>query len=274
MTAVRIVLIAWWQFQSTHPRRVWHHCRYCYKSRFEFQSTHPRRVWPFLLFSPNTHLLFQSTHPRRVWRYQQTILAAYTSFNPHTHEGCDNKGLVHFDVWHVSIHTPTKGVTANMTDDDEPKQFQSTHPRRVWLVIVLVISLTTCFNPHTHEGCDQIQPFLYCLCSKFQSTHPRRVWRSYKTGQNIYCCFNPHTHEGCDNAYLTFALSVNSFNPHTHEGCDALLTKRVGSNGVSIHTPTKGVTECLIMMVNSTKFQSTHPRRVWHFSVDCNPVYI
>ena len=32
------------------------------------------------------------------------------------------------------------------------------------------------------------------------------------------------------------------FNPHTHEGCDVSFTDFAGENEVSIHTPTKGVT--------------------------------
>ena len=34
------------------------------------------------------------------------------SFNPHTHEGCDNGRFLQGDELLVSIHTPTKGVTA------------------------------------------------------------------------------------------------------------------------------------------------------------------
>ena len=33
--------------------------------------------------------MFQSTHPRRVWLKRHNIMAIKTSFNPHTHEGCD-----------------------------------------------------------------------------------------------------------------------------------------------------------------------------------------
>ena len=36
--------------------------------------------------------------------------------------------------------------------------------------------------------------------------------------------------------------SVFCFNPHTHEGCDQADLPRYYAVGVSIHTPTKGVT--------------------------------
>ena len=55
---------------------------------------------------------FQSTHPRRVWRNGTRPRTRNGRFNPHTHEGCD---LVENPVEVlvvVSIHTPTKGVTA------------------------------------------------------------------------------------------------------------------------------------------------------------------
>ena len=56
-------------------------------------------------------------------------------------------------------------------------------------------------------------------------------------------CFNPHTHEGCD-SLVSFIeeLLVACFNPHTHEGCDYQNVSRPYATGVSIHTPTKGVT--------------------------------
>ena len=38
------------------------------------------------------------------------------SFNPHTHEGCDNDKLNAWCVDSVSIHTPTKGVTHGQAD--------------------------------------------------------------------------------------------------------------------------------------------------------------
>ena len=38
---------------------------------------------------------------------------------------------------------------------------------------------------------------------------------------------------------------------------------------VSIHTPTQGVTVSLSKLIPSLKFQSTHPRRVWHSKQYC-----
>ena len=58
--------------------------------------------------------------------------------------------------------------------------------------------------------------------AKFQSTHPRRVWR------------------GTDG---TGVPMTSGFNPHTHEGCDYHWYSCFQDTGVSIHTPTKGVTQ-------------------------------
>ena len=98
---------------------------------------------------------FQSTHPRRVWpgmTKQIGISNPFQSTHPRR-------------VW-LSIYHPTKLYGL----------FQSTHPRRVWLFWATEGAQRECFNPHTHEGCDNI------LASLALSI----------------IGFNPHTHEGCD----------------------------------------------------------------------------
>ena len=77
-------------FQSTHPRRVWQILILLRTIMSLFQSTHPRRVWHILGTRLYETIMFQSTHPRRVW-----LIWLYryywfdSSFNPHTHAGCD-----------------------------------------------------------------------------------------------------------------------------------------------------------------------------------------
>ena len=98
------------------------------------------------------------------------------------------------------------------------------------------------FNPHTHAGCD------------------------YLLLKYLYYCqsFNPHTHAGCDrNAPLRTPPTVG-FNPHTHAGCDKGFTLQLFRRTVSIHTPTQGVTPGRSIKSSMCRFQSTHPRRVWH----------
>mgnify|MGYP005896165901 FL=1 len=45
------------------------------------------------------------------FKWAQKIKSVFC-FNPHTHEGCDFLFLKFLFQLHVSIHTPTKGVTS------------------------------------------------------------------------------------------------------------------------------------------------------------------
>ena len=98
-------------------------------------------------FNPHTHEGCDGLSARKT--------LALRSFNPHTHEGCDFM-LGKMPIGKaVSIHTPTKGVTPyKHLLELNIQQFQSTHPRRVWLDLLAF-------------------PIMTAL---FQSTHPRRVW--------------------------------------------------------------------------------------------------
>ena len=109
---------------------------------------------------------------------------------------------------------------------------------------------------------------------KFQSTHPRRVWLPLSLKLRRHGGFNPHTHAGCDCRSFLSKPDFLGFNPHTHAGCDDGDKQIQEQAGVSIHTPTQGVTvRCKTRLTNSV-FQSTHPRRVWpcvHSSVLAEP---
>ena len=111
VTVVNLLPLLAYQFQSTHPRRVWR-IMFILKKGIEYVSIHtPTQgvTWSLLAVLPL--LRFQSTHPRRVWL------------------------CVCVCVCVVSIHTPTQGVTASMAQARASMMFQSTHPRRVWLYI-------------------------------------------------------------------------------------------------------------------------------------------
>ena len=128
-----------------------------------------------------------------------------------------------------------------MTSAASSTAFQSTHPRRVWRIVRVLLVLFVCFNPHTHAGCDLTSAGAWSYQSMFQSTHPRRVWHSSSA---------PDT-------------GVQCFNPHTHAGCDCVISRHCQTMSVSIHTPTQGVTLDQSKEYQELKFQSTHPRRVW-----------
>ena len=143
-------------------------------------------------------------------------------------------------------------------------KFQSTHPRRVWLVWIPFQQETLCFNPHTHAGCDTPASPLVCWRSNgFQSTHPRRVWPKWQHYIQHYFQFQS-THPRRVWLFDTdFMFGIGSFNPHTHAGCDLYAPFGSPSKDVSIHTPTQGVTNSYICGIRHCRFQSTHPRRVW-----------
>ena len=234
-----------------------------------------------------TLVLFQSTHPRRVW---QTTAAKYKSLltvSIHTPtKGVTCKYLQIDRFTQVSIHTPTKGVTGSIAQAVVFRLFQSTHPRRVWRGFKgkAYLCITVSIHTPTKGVTDFHDEDYYDVW--FQSTHPRRVWLSKSLSSNIILSFNPHTHEGCDIILFLVVLFVNhvsihtptkgvtllplcknirrfSFNPHTHEGCDSINLNYMFMDKVSIHTPTKGVTRILSLTLLLSRFQSTHPRRVW-----------
>ena len=94
------------------------------------------------------------------------------------------------------------------------------------------------FNPHSHEGSDSP--------GRYQAAGASR--------------FNPHSHEGSDCKAHRMTLDAACFNPHSHEGSDTASPSPGCSNGVSIHTPTRGVTVQCSGRAWLVQFQSTLPR--------------
>ena len=145
------------------------------------------------------------------------------------------------------------------------KLFQSTHPRRVWLIYTLYINtIYLCFNPHTHEGCDillledterkAVSIHTHEGCDRregssplflisFQSTHPRRVWLLVASPYINYSVFQSiHPRRVWLAAvylqYHRYAVSIHTPTKGVTNGPNRFCARRY----VSIHTPTKGVT--------------------------------
>ena len=76
----------------------------------------------------------------------------------------------------------------------------------------------------------------------FQSTLPRGECRTAHKGRNAESCFNPHSHAGSDSPLVAIDIVGQGFNPHSHAGSDGGRVPCCGDLGVSIHTPTRGVT--------------------------------
>ena len=210
---------------------------------------------------------FQSTHPRRVWLF---VLSFSLFVSIHT----PTKGVTLFQVWicrlmRVSIHTPTKGVTDVYSNVVPDTMFQSTHPRRVWhkcfssMEHIFIVSIHTPTKGVTILGNLPKSAFWVSI-----HTPTKGVTYCFRSWFIANSRFNPHTHEGCDSSPGITSSQKIGFNPHTHEGCDTARRKRCPCLHVSIHTPTKGVTYVLGIIVGRNWFQSTHPRRVWLTSGD------
>ena len=102
--------------------------------------------------------MFQSTHPRRVWRQESTVEQQTSSFNPHTHEGCDTDRILPSLPWQCfNPHTHTGCDT----------------------IQIAILTKFISFNPHTHTGCDYQYVYHQNQPNQFQSTHPYRVWRHF-----------------------------------------------------------------------------------------------
>ena len=169
----------------------------------------------------------------------------WESFNPHTHEGCDSCRRYWLQAWW---------------------RFQSTHPRRVWLLVLVdILRLLAFQSTHPRRVWLRQTPYRHLL-DLFQSTHPRRVWQQNEWSLNKLMQVSIHTPtKGVTHGKLSVSSSglfqsthprrvwpnilapiiqKTGFNPHTHEGCDW---------------------SCRLITILSTRFQSTHPRRVWRF---------
>ena len=211
-----------------------------------FQSTHPYRVWLFSSRSSAVTAVFQSTHPYRVWpKMLRQRDGLHTSFNPHTHTGCD------LGYWSSCRYDWCFNPLTHTGCDRFLQYFIDRKSR---------------FNPHTHTGCDQT-PLLFGIAQKVSIHTPiQGVTCCDIISHLVYLRFNPHTHTGCDPASLAYCCQGNvsihtpiqgvterfsdaeakvefqsthpyrvwrrttsvldaesGFNPHTHTGCDSIL---------------------------------------------------
>ena len=142
-------------------------------------------------------------------------------------------------------------------------RFQSTHPRRVWLLSSSLKSATKNVSIHTPtQGVTHLR-LPQRLIPMFQSTHPRRVWQKWNAlllKVRLFQSTHPRRvwHRGWHEQ-----IPMLCFNPHTHAGCDRMEILENVLSIVSIHTPTQGVTRTICYLNTWSMFQSTHPRRVW-----------
>ena len=206
-------------------------------------------------------------------------------FNPHTHAGCDNVHNVSGASFPVSIHTPTQGVTAATIFCSEFNKFQSTHPRRVWLIYHFLHFRTECFNPHTHAGCDDVTVY-FSVSAKVSIHTPTQGVTLYNLIERAAIAVSIHTPTqgvtpGAPGVPVSPLVSIHtptqgvttrlylnsgtsSFNPHTHAGCDHGQTAQcLEPVRFNPHTHAGCDSKTIERIDNIRRFQSTHPRRVW-----------
>ena len=177
-------------------------------------------------------------------------LTYHTSFNPHTHAGCDSiSSLEQPLLASFNPHTHAGCDCSIISGVSGYSMFQSTHPRRVWHYPMEFWSVTF-VSIHTPTQGVTLLSFSGLLFPLFQSTHPRRVWLG------IRIRFRPF-------------LQVSIHTPT--QGVTVAIASPPNLNVVSIHTPTQGVTKKIKLYIPVFTFQSTHPRRVW-LSLPCVPV--
>ena len=176
-------------------------------------------IRPAMLF---VSLLFQSTHSRRVRRLTSSTVSAYESFNPRTHEECDEIMQEVSKKLSVSIHALTKSATKTWYDYNQG-------------LIVSIHALTKSATLIEQQIAEE---------QSFQSTHSRRVRLSAIQENTNRLCFNPRTHEECDLCLAHTTNAHRSFNPRTHEECDTDgRIRKIQTGYVSIHALTKSATK-------------------------------
>ena len=159
-------------------------------------------------------------------------------------------------------------------------QFQSTLPRREWLVHIGIISRQADFNPHSHEGSD-LPLCEYLWMFFFISIHtPTKGVTDVCIEKSILRTISIHTPtkgvttefvERTFNNYISIHTPTKGvtgditaidgkgryFNPHSHEGSDWWGCLNAAVICISIHTPTKGVTANMHKLVPLIYIYST-----------------
>ena len=117
-----------------------------------FQSTLPRREWQFSVFNKlfQSHNFNPHSHAGSD-KFQSIHVTIARDFNPHSHAGSDTDPRYLYTILTtISIHTPTQGVTtSHIYIIITFLKFQSTLPRREWLVLAIKRSRLIMISIHT-----------------------------------------------------------------------------------------------------------------------------
>ena len=172
------------------------------------------------------------------------ILLSYY-FNPHSHEGSDLKTLDIIPDNVISIHTPMKGVTLKRKSIPCSVIISIHTPMKgvtLWQRGTLRLHH---FNPHSHEGSDDLQA-LFDGKGKISIHTPMKGVTALLLPFYLLIYISIHTPMKGVTLWMSLPLSNSpDFNPHSHEGSDVYWHCSCVLVFISIHTPMKGVTAIL-----------------------------
>ena len=162
------------------------------------------------------NFVFQSTHPHGVRPSMlQGVQSGQDCFNPRTHTGCDDSaGAVCKEGSSFNPRTHTGCDDTKMLRQQKKRQFQSTHPHGVRLIVSDRERMERMFQSTHPHGVRHIKAGVSGALYKFQSTHPHGVRRHTRGQRRRDCCFNPRTHTGCDLWSAHCQTFLACFNPH------------------------------------------------------------
>ena len=122
----------------------------------------------------------------------------------------------------ISIHTPTKGATRS-NDSSFLYLGISIHTptKGATVMMELLYKAGGHFNPHSHEGSDDIRFVSVKFGNIFQSTLPRRERQILTFLLATYYIISIHTPtKGATAWFYGVVKWYRYFNPHSHEGSD------------------------------------------------------
>ena len=127
----------------------------------------------------------------------------------------------------ISIHAPTRGATA---------------------LALALPSSTRYFNPRSHEGSDPVDSDGKFVYRDFNPrSHEGSDVSAWALPSSTHY-FNPRSHEGSDVIPFAYRTLSKDFNPRSHEGSDVSTCRAFFPWYISIHAPTRGATDTILMM--------------------------
>ena len=194
---------------------------FCFNVSQGFQSTLPREERHSCFIQCILHINFNPRSHERSDYYYHSNFRLKINFNPRSHERSD-AGLQH--------------------NSHKFHPFQSTLPREERHYCRPLCRNFRDFNPRSHERSDKSHSGRLKGCADFNPRSHERSDIPELPTEDEQRNFNPRSHERSDPNVQHMAESFTNFNPRSHERSDEDRIKKILSNRISIHAPTRGAT--------------------------------